>query len=101
MNKIIENIERLRKERKWTVYRLSDETGIPQNTIHNWFYRDTVPTITILEQLCEGFGITLADFFAENKMIEITHEKKQLHDKFYSLSKESQKIVIDLMNKLT
>ena len=60
-----DRLKRLLKERGWTEYRLSKNSGLAETTIGNIFRRNTVPSIPTLEIICKSFGITLAQFFAE------------------------------------
>ena len=98
----LRKINRMRLERGWSVYRLSVESDLPQSTLINMFNRETQPSIATLEALCKGFGITLAEFFAEH---EEEQEKvlsgDELNDLFYRLPKESQKLVYRLMRELS
>jgi len=97
MNKFAAKIDRLRTERGWTVYKLSQESGVPDQTISKWLYNNSMVTIPLLEQVCDAFGITLADFFAEGNLVEVTAEKKALHDEWCSLSSSEQAAVKAIM----
>ena len=85
-------------DRGWTEYKLSKESGLAQATIGNIFRRNTVPSITTLETICKGFGITLSQFFAENEMAELTPELKNLFDNWVNLTAEQKKAVENLLN---
>lgn len=71
-------LQQLLRERGWTEYRLSKECGLAQSTIGNIFRRNTVPSVSTLEVICKGFGITLSQFFADAEMIEMTPTMKEL-----------------------
>ena len=60
---ILKKINQLRINRNWSVYRL------PQSTITNMFNRETLPSIVTLQSICNAFGITLSEFFEEEKSI--------------------------------
>ena len=66
---ILKKINQLRINRNWSVYRLSVEAGLPQSTITNMFNRETLPSIVTLQSICNAFGITLSEFFEEEKSI--------------------------------
>ena len=57
-----------------------------------------MPSITTLEAICNGFGITLSQFFAENDMVELTPELKNLFDKWISLTPEQKDAVYSMVN---
>ena len=83
-------LRQLLNERGWTEYRLSKKCGLSESTLANIFRRNTMPSITTLEAICNGFGITLSQFFAENEMVELTPELKNLFDKWISLTPEQK-----------
>lgn len=64
---ILEKINKLRLERGWSVYKLAEESGLTQSTIANMFSRKTMPSISTLTQICNAFGISLSEFFSDNK----------------------------------
>ena len=68
-------IRELMAERKWSEYRLAIASGLSQSTVANIFNRNTTPSVATLESICAGFGITLAQFFAEGEMVELTEEQ--------------------------
>lgn len=95
---IIERIEKLRKERKWTVYELSMESGITQSTIASMIQRNTPPRIETLQLICDAFGITLAQFFLEDEEVEILSEKeKELLSAYRKLPENKQKALLNLI----
>ena len=51
----------------WSEYRLAKESGLSQSTISNMFSRNTMPSISTLEVICDAFGLTLAQFFSEGE----------------------------------
>ena len=60
-----ERLRQLLTERGWTEYRSTKACGLNQSTIANIYRRNTVPSIATLEKICQGFGITLSQFFAD------------------------------------
>ena len=52
------------EEKKMTINKLSTESGVAPSTIKNILYGKSLnPGIVTLKQLCDGFGISLAEFF--------------------------------------
>lgn len=91
-------LRQLLDERGWTEYRLSKNCGLSESTLANIFRRNTTPSITTLEAICNGFGITLSQFFAEGDMVELTPELKQLFDKWVSLTPEQKEAVYKMIS---
>ena len=95
---VIERIEKFRKERGWTVYALALEAGVTQSTIATMYQRNTPPKIETLQLICEGFGITLAQFFLEDEKIEILSiQEKEFLTEYRKLSKNKQKALLNLI----
>lgn len=90
----------LMKERGWSEYRLSKECGLSQSTLANIFRRNTMPSITTLEAICNGFGITVSQFFAEGDMIELTDDLKQLFHSWVVLTAEQKKAVLLMIENM-
>ena len=91
-------LQQLLNERGWTEYRLSKKCGLSESTLANIFRRNTMPSITTLEAICNGFGITLSQFFTEDDMVELTPELKNLFDKWKALTPEQKDAVYRLVN---
>ena len=90
-------IKELMQERGWSEYRLAVASGLSQSTGANIFNRNTTPTVSTLETICKGFGITLAQFFAEGDMVELTAEQKEMFSTWSSLSKEQKDVLCRLI----
>ncbi|MBR0157438.1 MAG: helix-turn-helix transcriptional regulator [Clostridia bacterium] len=96
----IERIKRLLNERGWTPYRLAKEAGLPDATIGNIFRRNTMPTLPTLEAVCNAFGITLSQFFAEGDMVEMSPELKELFDNWVNLTATQKDAVIKMLKAM-
>ena len=93
-----EKLKYLLNERGWTKYQLARKCGLSDATIANIFRRNTMPSIPTLEAICQGYGITLSQFFAEGEMVEMTPELKEIFDVWVYLTVE-QKTAIKQMLK--
>ena len=90
-------IRELMAERKWSEYRLAIASGLSQSTVANIFNRNTTPSVATLESICAGFGITLAQFFAEGNMVELTEEQREMFAAWSSLSKDQKDVLRQLI----
>ena len=81
MNEILNKITRLRLQRSWSEYDLAKKSGIAQSTISGWYRKNEMPKIPSLRKICNGFGITLSQFFSEGEgMVFLTQEQKEMLD---------------------
>lgn len=85
----------------YTIYRLSKATGLSQTSIANWFNKvNNEPSIQALEKVCEVFGITMAELFAEEDtvMLPCKEDFKELYHKWQrltSVQRNAVKVHID------
>ena len=62
---VLTRIKKMRIEKGWTEYELAKRSGVPQSTISSWYTKNNQPSVTSLESICRGFGISLSQFFLE------------------------------------
>ncbi len=61
---LVERINNLCKEKRMTYYALSYASAVPMTTLMHIVDKSTVnPGVLTISKLCEGFGITLKEFF--------------------------------------
>lgn len=93
-------LRQLMTERNWTAYRLAKESGLSESTLANIFKHNTVPSIATLEAVCSAFGISLAQFFAEGEMAELTPELKELFDHWISLTPKQKQAALQMLQAM-
>lgn len=91
---VLGRLRALLQERGWSEYRLAQVSGLNESTISNIYRRNTLPTIATLEAICQAFGITLSQFFAEDEMVEMTPDVKELLDAWVPLTSEQKQTVL-------
>ncbi|MBQ7821405.1 MAG: helix-turn-helix transcriptional regulator [Clostridia bacterium] len=65
------------EEKKLSIHKLATESAVPPSTIKNILYGASKnPGIVTLKMLCDGFGITLVDFFDTDEFRELEQEIK-------------------------
>ena len=101
MDYILEKISKMRLERGWSEYQLSEKAELPQSTISSWYRKNMVPTIPSLEKICIAFGITLSQLLAEDDaMVTLTESQRKLLDRWARLSEEQQSAIFALIDVL-
>ena len=93
-------VEELCREHSMTKYRLSQLTGITQTALSRIISRDSTPTISTLEKICEAFGITLAQFFAAEGIPDLTDTQRELLETWNVLDNKEREIVIKFIRSL-
>lgn len=90
-------LQQLMQERGWTEYRLAKECGLAQSTVGGILRRNTEPSLTTLETICKGLGITLSQFFAETQLVELTPELKELFEDWGYLTGQQKSAVLQML----
>jgi len=93
-------LQQVMDERGWTIYRVAKEAGIPWSTVRNLFKRDTEPSISTLESICKGLGMTLTQFFDEENRSGLTEEQQRLLQDWGRLSERDRQLVSGLLKSL-
>ncbi len=64
------------------------------------FKRNTEPSVATLESICNGMGITLAQFFDLEGPNSLTDRQQLLVSKWSLLSEKDQALVLNLIESL-
>lgn len=101
MKNILETITKYRLGCGWTEYQLSERSGLPQSTISSWYRKNIVPSVTSLEKVCNAFGITLSQLFAEDEAaVDLTPSQRILLEKWSKLNTKQQDILLELIDNI-
>ncbi len=92
---VLEKIDKLRKERGWSVNYLAMEAELTQSTLNNLYTRQTEPKISTLRSICKAFGITLAEFFSDEETAD-----DELIRRVKSLSDENKSALLQLLKNM-
>ena len=64
-------------EHKMSIHRLALESAVAPSSIKNIIYgKSQNPGIVTIKMLCDGFGITISDFFATEEFKRLDQEIK-------------------------
>ena len=97
MVNVRDRLQELMDERGLNMYSLAKRSGLSWNTIKNIFSRSTNPTVTTLSMLCEGLGITLAQFFEDgSETVHLSAEQQHLINRWDQLT-HREKVTISNM----
>lgn len=101
MSDVLTVIAKHREDRGWTEYQLAERSGLPQSTISSWYRKSLKPTLPSLEKICDAFGITLSQLFAEDgEAITLTPAQKRLLERWSRLNEDQQEVVFQLIDKM-
>lgn len=98
---VMGRIKELCASRSWTYYRLAKEAEIPYSSLSTMLHKTYVPTIPSLMKICDGFGITLAQFFSEeDETAKLTGLQRECLTQWDKLDSHSQELALAYMEGL-
>jgi transcriptional regulator with XRE-family HTH domain len=100
----IHRIKELCEERNYSYYELAKRSNIAYSTLNTMILKNNPPTLPTLNKLCEGFGITLLQFFNEETTFNnesLTPEQSECLSLFSILSPEEQSLALAYMKGLS
>ena len=99
MINVSERLNQLMEERGMTTYSLAKAANVSWNTVKNYSVRNTKPTLATLTMLCEGLGITLAQFFdPDGNTVQLTSEQQHVLNRWGRLSDEEKRVFSEMMD---
>lgn len=97
----LERIRELCAERGWSWYQLSKASGISYSTLSTMINKKNMPTLPTLQKICQGFGISMTDFFEPDRSVSgLTKEQALCLSLFTALPQEDRKLAIAYLKGL-
>ena len=98
---VVGRIQELCRSRSWTYYRLAKASGIPYSTLSTMLHKTNVPSVPSLMKICDGLGITLAQFFSDqDETAKLTADQKQCLDIWDRLESTGKELALAYMQGL-
>lgn len=98
---VMGRIKELCASRSWTYYRLAKEADIPYSSLSTMIHKAYVPSVPSLMKICNGFGITLAQFFSqEDDTAKLSQKQKVCLEYWSRLDEQSQTLALAYMKGL-
>lgn len=83
------------EENGWTINRLADLAGITPSTLYMYRYRESMPKIETLVDICDAFDITLSRFF----MVD-DKSANELFEAICRLSESSRELIQEVVKRM-
>lgn len=97
----LKRIQELCDERGWSYYQLAKASRITYSTLNTMINKQNMPSLSTLQKLCDGFGISLSDFFEPDRSASVlTEEQAQCLALFTPLSKADRQLALAYLKGL-
>lgn len=93
MNSIVARINELRVKSGFSKAALAEKIGVTPTTIGNWSKMDSMPTLAVIERICEVTGVTLNQFFCGMRGESEAAEEDKFLDEWRMLAQNEKKAV--------
>ena len=101
MTDVLGLIRKNREARGWTEYQLAARSGLPQSTISSWYQKGMTPSFSSLEKICDAFGLTLSQFFADGEaLLALTPGQRGMLEKWLRLAHAQQRARFAVMDAM-
>lgn len=100
MDDILQKLDKLRKEKGFSIFKLTEFAGLSENTIYNWYNKGSKPTIEALKAVCDVLNVSLSYFFAENINETISAKEEELLALFRALTPIQKELCMQLLSEL-
>lgn len=95
---IKQRIDELRIKKGWSLSRLALEIGVSDNTVYSWYNKKKYqPSRKTIEDICNVFNITLAEFYSDIDFDKLTSKEIVLLEAFRNVSDEDKQRVIEIV----
>lgn len=95
---IKQRIDELRIKKGWSLSRLALEIGVSDNTVYSWYNEKKYqPSGKTIEDICNVFNITLAEFYSDIDFDKLTSKEIVLLEAFRNVSDEDKQRVIEIV----
>lgn len=97
-----ERIKELCEERGFSYYELAKRSDIPYSTLNTMILKANQPSLSTLRKICNGFDITLLQFFNTTDVpVELSEIQKECLHLFDVLTSEEKALAIAYMKGLS
>lgn len=100
MENILNKLDKLRKEKGISIFKLTELAGLSENTIYNWYNKGSKPTIEALKAVCDVLNVSLSCFFAETLNESISAQEEELLTLFRPLTPVQKELCMQLLEEL-
>ena len=98
---VLNKISVLRERRSWTIWKLSEESGVDQSTISAWYKKGRSPSVSSLEKICDAFNITMSQFFSDgDSPVTLTSDQQEMLENWSALNKKQKEIILILIKNI-
>ncbi len=98
---IAKRIKDLRELKELSIYDMTIRTGLSHSCILKIENGQRQPNLNTLTKLCDGMGVTLGEFFADESSAVLNDQERTVVKAMKKLSKRQKEAIVKLLNSMT
>ena len=101
---VLQRILDERDRKGWNEYTLAQKSGLTQSTISTWYRKKLQPSLASIEKICDGFGMSLSEFFMEyssGNIVELDKEQADLLMLWSKLTEDQANAIVNMIKSFT
>lgn len=99
MVKVGSVVKKMRIDRNISGNQLAKLTGISQANIYLIENNKTVPTLKVINKICDTMGVTLPEFFSERRT-KVSEKNRELFNDILALTPKQVDAMLDLLREI-
>jgi hypothetical protein len=100
MDDVLKKIDKLRREKNLSVFKLTALSDLSENTIYNWYRKGSSPTLYALRSVCNVLNVSMSGVFAENTQEHLSAQEETLLLSFEELDDYQKELCLNLVKEL-
>lgn len=98
---IKEKITKIRKQKGWSLSKLATQAGLTTTTVYNWYNdKNATPSRDSIEDVCVAFGVSVAEFYADVEMDNLTEKEIRLLELFRKIPEKEREKALSMLELL-
>ena len=91
----------MRKQKGWSLSKLATQAGLTTTTVYNWYNdKNATPSRDSIEDVCVAFGVSVAEFYADVEMDNLTEKEIRLLELFRKIPEKEREKALSMLELL-
>lgn len=99
--RVFKKFDKIRIEKGFSYYALTKKAGVSYAAIYKWKNKKTMPSLYLLESLCDILGVHFINLFIEeDELVYLPKEQQELIERWNTLSTDEKNAFVTLLNSI-
>lgn len=94
---ILIKLKTIIEQKGYTINKVTELSGLSENTIYNWYNKGAEPSIHALKAVCDVLGISIASLLSDDNEQHLTYLEEEFVKRYRALSIKKQELILQLI----